>query len=104
MWLLKKFAAVIITFLFVAIALIFFFYYLNSLSVNKDKQVIETNSLEHECRVYQHTAGVKHIISQNEYDAYFMIGYVHASDRLFQMDMLRRTAKSMNFVLRATHC
>ncbi|HRF34644.1 MAG TPA: penicillin acylase family protein [Cyclobacteriaceae bacterium] len=36
--------------------------------------------------------GVPHIYAQNETDAYFALGYVHAQDRLFQMEMIRRAA------------
>lgn len=36
--------------------------------------------------------GVPHIIAQNDHDALFLQGYVHAQDRLWQMDILRRTA------------
>ncbi len=36
--------------------------------------------------------GVPHIYANNELDAYFALGYVHAQDRLFQMEMLRRAA------------
>ena len=36
--------------------------------------------------------GVPHIYAQNEEDAYFALGYVHAQDRLFQMEMIRRAA------------
>lgn len=36
---------------------------------------------------------VPHIHAQNESDAYFSLGYLHAQDRLFQMEMLRRLAK-----------
>lgn len=36
--------------------------------------------------------GVPHIYAQNEEDAYFALGYVHAQDRLFQMEMIRRVA------------
>ncbi len=36
--------------------------------------------------------GVPHIYAQNAEDAYFALGYVHAQDRLFQMEMLRRAA------------
>ncbi|AVP96834.1 penicillin acylase family protein [Ahniella affigens] len=32
------------------------------------------------------------IQAQNDYDAAYMLGYVHARDRFFQMDVLRRTA------------
>jgi penicillin amidase len=36
--------------------------------------------------------GIPHIYAKNETDAYFALGYVHAQDRLFQMEMLRRAA------------
>lgn len=37
--------------------------------------------------------GVPHIQAQNEIDAYRALGYVHAQDRLFQMEMARRLAR-----------
>jgi penicillin G amidase len=36
--------------------------------------------------------GVPHIFAKNQEDAYFSLGYVHAQDRLFQMELLRRAA------------
>ncbi|MEN6559405.1 MAG: penicillin acylase family protein [Acidobacteriota bacterium] len=36
--------------------------------------------------------GIAHIRAANEHDLFFLNGYVHAEDRLFQMDVLRRTA------------
>ncbi|MFM7016206.1 MAG: penicillin acylase family protein [Bacteroidota bacterium] len=36
--------------------------------------------------------GVPHIYASSEEDAYYALGYVHAQDRLFQMEMLRRVA------------
>ncbi len=36
--------------------------------------------------------GVPHIQAQNEADLYRTLGYVHAQDRLFQMEMVRRLA------------
>jgi len=36
--------------------------------------------------------GVPHIYADNEHDLFFMQGRVHAQDRLFQMDLLRRSA------------
>ncbi len=40
--------------------------------------------------VYYDAWGVPHIDAQTEHDAYLALGYVHAQDRLFQMDLLRR--------------
>lgn len=37
--------------------------------------------------------GVPHIQAQNELDAYRALGYVHAQDRLFQMEIMRRLAR-----------
>ena len=37
--------------------------------------------------------GVPHIQAQNESDLYRALGYVHAQDRLFQMEITRRLAK-----------
>jgi penicillin amidase len=36
--------------------------------------------------------GVPHIYAQHEEDAYYALGYAHAQDRLFQMEMIRRAA------------
>ena len=36
--------------------------------------------------------GVPHIYALNEEDAYYALGYAHAQDRLFQMEMIRRAA------------
>src|SRR3989338_1471589 len=37
--------------------------------------------------------GVPHIQARNEADLYRALGYVHAQDRLFQMEMMRRLAR-----------
>lgn len=42
--------------------------------------------------VYYDDYGIPHIYAQHETDAYFALGYVHAQDRLFQMEMIRRAA------------
>jgi len=40
--------------------------------------------------VYRDTRGIPHIFAAGEMDAYFALGYVHAQDRLWQMDSMRR--------------
>src|SRR5690349_15202323 len=37
--------------------------------------------------------GVPHIRAENELDLYRALGYVHAQDRLFQMEILRRLSR-----------
>lgn len=43
-------------------------------------------------RVVRDVDGIAHVQARNEHDLFFLQGYVHAQDRLFQMDVNRRTA------------
>ncbi|MEE4000709.1 penicillin acylase family protein [Tenacibaculum sp. FZY0031] len=45
-----------------------------------------------EVTVYYDEVGVPHINAQNQQDAYTALGYVHAQDRLWQMELIRRIA------------
>lgn len=49
-------------------------------------------SLEDKVEVYFDDYGVPHIYAQSEKDAIRALGYVHAQDRLWQMELLRRIA------------
>lgn len=42
--------------------------------------------------VYRDRYGIPHIYAQSSEDAFFALGYLHASDRLFQMEIFRRRA------------
>ena len=48
--------------------------------------------LEAAVEVARDPYGIAHIKAGNDHDLYFMQGYVHAQDRLFQMDVSRRRA------------
>ena len=49
-------------------------------------------NLQEEVTVYYDDYGVPHIYAQNELDARRAFGYVHAQDRLWQMELIRRIA------------
>lgn len=51
---------------------------------------VEMASLNKDVEVLYDEYGIPHIYAQNASDAYFSLGYIHAQDRLFQMDLLRR--------------
>ena len=53
---------------------------------------LEINNLSDEVTVYFDEVGVPHINAQNQQDAYTALGYVHAQDRLWQMELIRRIA------------
>jgi penicillin amidase len=42
--------------------------------------------------VYRDTFGIPHIYAASAEDAYFALGYLHATDRLFEMEVFRRRA------------
>ncbi|MCF6352616.1 MAG: penicillin acylase family protein [Cyclobacteriaceae bacterium] len=48
--------------------------------------------LKDKVEVKYDTYGIPHIYATNETDAYMALGYVHAQERLFQMEMIRRVA------------
>ena len=48
--------------------------------------------LSNETKVYFDDYGVPHIYAQNQKDALRALGYVHAQDRLWQMELMRRIA------------
>lgn len=49
--------------------------------------------LQGEVNVYYDAYGIPHIYANSEEDAFRSLGYVHAQDRLWQMELLRRVAK-----------
>jgi penicillin G amidase len=53
---------------------------------------IEAPGLERKVDVIRDELGVPHVFAKSEHDAYFAVGYLHAADRLFQMDSSRRQA------------
>ena len=53
---------------------------------------LEINNLSDEVTVYFDEIGVPHINAKNQKDAYIALGYVHAQDRLWQLELIRRIA------------
>ena len=65
------------------------FIFKNSLKPNY-KGDLELTSLQSEVEVFYDEYGVPHIYAQNQNDAYIALGYAHAQDRLWQMELVRR--------------
>ncbi|WP_299528642.1 penicillin acylase family protein [uncultured Lutibacter sp.] len=53
---------------------------------------ISLSGISNETTVYFDDYGVPHIYAENELDAVTALGYVHAQDRLWQMELIRRIA------------
>ena len=65
--------------------------YFNSLKPDYSGE-INLSGIENETSVYFDDYGIPHIYAQNQYDATTALGYVHAQDRLWQMELMRRIA------------
>ena len=67
------------------------FIYINSLKPQYSGN-LELQNLQSEVSTYFDDYGIPHIYAENQEDAYTVLGYVHAQDRLWQMELLRRIA------------
>ncbi len=62
-------------------------------SFYEESGVIKVKDISNRINVYKTELGVSHIFAENENDMYFTLGYIHAQDRLWQMDLQRRVAE-----------
>ncbi len=53
---------------------------------------LDLANISEEVTVYYDKVGVPHINAKNQKDAFTALGYVHAQDRLWQMELIRRIA------------
>jgi len=67
------------------------FFFMRSLKPAYEGE-LELANLSDKVEVYYDDYGVPHIYAQNELDARRALGYVHAQDRLWQMEVIRRLA------------
>ncbi|MFV8373460.1 penicillin acylase family protein [Flavobacterium sp. LB2P74] len=71
-----------------AVALIIYGFYLKP----KYEGKLQVKNIQKETTVYFDEFGVPHIYATNAKDAMIALGYVHAQDRLWQMELMRRIA------------
>jgi penicillin amidase len=81
-------------FLYFLFALLLVTFIIAIIFVKKSQPVydgsLSLKGLKNEVSVYFDDYGIPHIFAENEKDAYEALGYVHAQDRLWQMEVLRR--------------
>ncbi len=75
----------------IIILLIFGFFFAQSLKPTYEGE-LRLENLQNEVTVFYDDYGVPHIYAQNELDARRALGYAHAQDRLWQMELIRRIA------------
>ncbi|WP_396167770.1 penicillin acylase family protein [Flavobacterium sp.] len=86
---LKKFLLVMLVLVaFFVLALIGYYFY----SKPNYEGELQLKNIQQETTVYFDDFGVPHIYANSQKDAITTLGYVHAQDRLWQMELLRRIA------------
>jgi len=88
---LLKVAVVSILF-FLLGSLVFFFVYFYR-SMPKINRNIFLSGIETDVEIIRDSWGVPHIFAQHEKDLFFACGYVHAQERMWQMELTRRAGK-----------
>lgn len=81
--------AVISALFFLSGCLVFFFVHFYR-SIPKIKGTVSLTGLEADVKIIKDSWGVPHIFAQNEKDIFFACGYVHAQERMWQMELTRR--------------
>lgn len=75
----------------VVVIAIFLLFYVNHQKPEYEGEY-EFSALDKTVKVHFDTYGTPHIYASNNRDAYRALGYVHAQDRLWQMELMRRIA------------
>ncbi|MEW6061306.1 MAG: penicillin acylase family protein [Bacteroidota bacterium] len=84
-----------IVFVFIVLSVVGFFAlkYLVTKSFPTYDGELHLQGLHNPVTIYRDEFGVPHIVAENEHDAFFAQGFVHAQDRLWQMDLARRAGE-----------
>ncbi len=86
----KIFLGLGITLAVILIAGLVLSYYLVTKSFPQTSGSLALIGLSNNVNVFRDEYGVPHIYAESEEDAYAAVGYLHAQDRLWQMEMIRR--------------
>jgi penicillin amidase len=80
----------LLSILFILLGFLIFLFILMSSSVPGTKGRISLKGLTSEVRITIDAWGVPHIFAQDEKDLFFACGYMHARERMWQMELSRR--------------
>lgn len=77
----------------IVLGIILSFYLMLNLSVPPTDGNLSVDNLENPVEITFDKMGIPQIWAESEEDAYFALGFQHAADRMFQMDLTRRVAE-----------
>ena len=90
---LKIFIGVVSSIIVLLIVTGIIFYRMLHASLPEYSGEIKSDKITNEIKIYRDSLAVPYIVASNEEDAAFALGYVHAQERLFTMDLARRAAE-----------
>ncbi len=79
--------------LILLIAAGFIFYRMLRSSLPEYSGEIESDKITNEIKIYRDSLAIPYISTSNQVDAAFALGFVHAQERIFTMDLVRRAAE-----------
>jgi penicillin amidase len=85
----KKFLLFFLIVFLLSVLGLYIFFQLKAPKYEGSETLIGVNE---QVKIHYDDYGIPHILAQSESDAFFALGYAHATDRLFQMELLRRLA------------
>ncbi len=86
----KIFVILLFTALLLVIILITF---LTFKSLPDYNRIVENSLVKQDVKIFRNKYAIPNIVGKTNEDTFFALGYVHAQDRLWQMILLRKTAK-----------
>jgi penicillin amidase len=84
-----KIAAISVSFFIFGFLLLLFLHFRISLPTIKGEILLK--GIEKDVKIITDSWGVPHVFAQNERDLFFACGYIHAQERMWQMDLTRRS-------------
>jgi penicillin amidase len=86
---------IIISFCIIILAFSFISFLVNlkNISINQKLQYTKTIQLMDTVKIFTNNYGIPYIKAHSDNDLFFAVGYFHAKERLWQMDLARRAGK-----------
>lgn len=90
---LKITVGIVLTLIIVSIFAGIIFFRMLKKSLPEYEGILETEKIRDEIIIYTDSIGIPYIKAQNDNDVAFALGYLHAKERLFSMDLYRRAGE-----------
>ncbi len=81
------------TFIALIIGIIIISYFVLQSKIPEYNGEVKVSNISNDVKIYRDEHAIPFVIAEDDYDATFALGYIHAQERLFQMDISRRAGE-----------